>query len=107
MEEKIKWAALISSLITGRGTGTGWWTPNYYRQPTTHQTGSVRTALGLQPAVIATQDARLLLTENIQIKHQQSLEAEQRYPPSQLFIRWLGGRNESFCLPSNPRQSFW
>lgn len=53
----------------------------------THQTGSVGAAPGLQPAVIAAQDARLLLTENIQIKHQQGLEAARRYPPSQLFIR--------------------
>lgn len=41
----------------------------------THQTGSVRAAPGLQPTVIAAQDAQLLLTENIQIKHQQGSEA--------------------------------
>lgn len=88
-EEKMKFAELLLSAVESQdgGTSAGQRTANYHRQPMTHQTGSVGAAPGLQPAVIAAQDARLLLTENIQIKHQQGLEAARRYPPSQLFIR--------------------
>lgn len=44
--DKVSGVALIISLITGQGTDTGRWRANYHRQPTTHQTGSVRAAAG-------------------------------------------------------------